>query len=186
MILRTVLLTVITLCTTQFVFSQEKMDEENRPHHRLTILMMHAHVPQTIAENGAKKTFVVPAWGFDYDYWFNAKWAVGIHTDLLAQQFKIEKTEDAAEIVRSYPLSVSAVGIYKATRHFSFIAGIGREFEKEESLNLLDLGVEYGFELPKNFELSLNLKYANKFKAYDTWIFGVGVSKALFSANAKD
>jgi hypothetical protein len=97
------------------------------------------------------------------------------------QQYKVEKKEGNTELVRNNPFSVSLVGLFKPAKHWVFIAGFGREFEKEESLSLLDIGVEYGIELPKEWELGFTLEYENKFKAYDSWIFGIGFSKLIFS-----
>ena len=163
-------------------FAQENVKEEKKEgkekasHHRITVAMMNAHIP-TITEDGNKKTFAVPAWAVDYDYWFNEKWAIGLHNDLIIQQFKVEK--DGTEIERNNPVAVALVGLFKPTKHLTFIGGAGREFEKTESFNLIDIAVEYGWELPKEWELSLNLKYESKFNAYDTWLFGIGISKVF-------
>lgn len=58
------------------------------------------------------------------------------------------------------------------------LAGLGREFEKTESINI---GVEYGVELPNNWELNFNLIYENKFNVYNSWMFGIGFSKIMGS-----
>ncbi|MFZ4056765.1 MAG: hypothetical protein ACOYKE_01440 [Ferruginibacter sp.] len=178
------LLSVILLCsfTIHAQESTHKKSEENAnaPHHRITFMMMNAHLPNSIEIKGTNKTFLVPAWGIDYDYWFNGKWAVGLHSDLILQQYKVEKVGTEAIVIRDYPVSASIVGLYKATKHLVLIAGIGREFEANENINLIDFGVEYGWELPKNWELSLNVKYENKIKTYDSYLFGIGISKNIF------
>jgi hypothetical protein len=183
--LRKLIILHVFVCLAIGAFSQEaahealtekKEEKEKSAHHRITVAIMHAHIP-TISEGGSKKTFAVPAWAFDYDYWFNEKWAVGLHNDLIIQQFKVEK--GGTEIERNNPIAVALVGLFKPAKHLTFIGGIGREFEKTESFNLIDIGLEYGWELPKEWEISLNLKYENKFEAYNTWLFGVGISKSL-------
>jgi hypothetical protein len=95
------------------------------------------------------------------------------------QQYIIVKEEDHTEVERSYRISTCAVGIYKPIQHLSFITGIGKEFESNESFTMCKIGIEYGFELPKAWELSLNLQYDTKFNAYDSCLFGLGISKLI-------
>lgn len=159
---------------------KEANEAVNRPHHRITIVMENVHLPKELAYEGTKKNLILPAWGIDYDYWFNGKWGIGLHNDLIIQEYKVEEKEGNTELIRNHPWAVSLVGLFKATEHWGFVGGIGREFEKNESINLFELGLEYGFELPKDWELSLNLKYENKLKAYDSWLFGIGISKVLY------
>lgn len=158
---------------------QGEVDEPDfRTHHRITLMMANAHVPAIAEDNEGKKNFILPAWGLDYDYWFAPKWAVGLHNNMILQQFKVvegEETEEEIEVVN--PLTVSLVGLFMPVRNLTLIAGFGREFEKTENLSLLDFGLEYGFELPDEWELSLNLKYEDKLNAYDSWLFGFGISK---------
>lgn len=149
-----------------------------KSHHRITLMMANAHVPAIAEFNGNKKNFILPAWGLDYDYWFSHKWAIGLHNNVILQQFTIIEEEDPrVDLEVSYPLTMSIVGLYMPIRNLTFIAGFGREFEKTENLSVLDFGLEYGFELPDEWELSLNLKYEDKLNAYDSWLFGFGISK---------
>lgn len=172
----------ISVCCFLHVSAQEmkvakKSEAAFHPHHRVTITMENAHIPTKVEIAGASKNLIVPAWGFDYDYWFKPKWAFGLHTNLIMQQYKIEREHDGIKVDRNYPLSIALVGIYKPAEHWNLIAGVGRELENNESFNLLDFGVEYGVELPKEWELSFNLKYEAKINAYDTWLFGIGIGK---------
>jgi hypothetical protein len=167
--------------SSQEIAEKKEGGESNARHHRITVMMMNAHLPKVIEVEGAEKNFLVPAYGFDYDYWFNGKWGAGLHNDLILQQYTIEKIGDEEEVLREYPVSTSLVGLFKPCKHWVFVAGLGMEFEKNKNIGLLDLGVEYGWELPKNWELSLNLKYENKFNAYDSYLFGIGISKVLYS-----
>ncbi len=169
----------ITLLQAQEI-KEEKETEVSLPHHRFSVMMNHAHLNRTVQVPGEKKNFIVPAWSFDYDYWFNQKWAIGLHNDLILQQYTIEKEDDKTLLTRSNPLAVSLVGLFKPAKHWVFTSGMGMEFEKSEHLPLIDFGIEYGFELPKEWELSLGLKYENKLRAYDSWQFGMGVSKLIY------
>ncbi|HNP24331.1 MAG TPA: hypothetical protein PKM63_19095 [Panacibacter sp.] len=164
-------------CTT--VASAQKAEQEEFYRHRFSVMMANVHIPNMDGVEGQNKFSVVPAWGFDYDFWFNKRWAVGLHNDLILQQYKIVKEENHTVVERSYPISMCVTGIYKPFEHLSFVGGLGKEFEKNESFGMCKLGLEYGFELRKAWELSLNLQYDNKFKAYDSWLFGIGISKRV-------
>jgi hypothetical protein len=48
---------------------QEKYSD--MPHHRFTVMMANAHIPGISESAGNKRRIVVPAWGLEYDYWFN-------------------------------------------------------------------------------------------------------------------
>jgi hypothetical protein len=142
-------------------------------------MMANSHIPHIVSTEGQHKFSIVPTWGVDYDFWFNKKWAIGLNNDLVLQQYKIIKEEDHTEVERSYPVGTCAVGIYQPFKHLAFVTGIGKEFEKHESFSMWKIGIEYGFELSKAWELSLNFQYDTKFTAYDSWLFGLGISKRL-------
>ena len=156
---------------------EQDKEKEEKYRHRITMMMANSHIPNMDGVAGQNKFSLVPTWGFDYDFWFNGKWAIGLHNDLVLQQYKIIKEEDHTEVERSYPIGTCIVGIYEPIQHLSFVTGIGKEFEKHETFSMWKIGAEYGFELSKAWELSLNLQYDIKFNAYDSWLFGLGISK---------
>ncbi|MDH4090890.1 MAG: hypothetical protein OEV74_20400 [Cyclobacteriaceae bacterium] len=158
---------------------EQKGDDEGSYPHRLSIMMANSHIPAADDVNGKKTVFIVPTWGIDYDYWFGEKWAIGLHNDIVLQQYKIEEREGKDVIERSFPVGVCIVGLFKPWRKITLIAGVGKELERSESFNMVNFGVEYGIELPKHWELSVNLLYDSKLKVYDSWIFGVGFSRFL-------
>lgn len=172
---------LILSCVSNSAAAQhgEAKQEAEKYRHRFTIMMANSHIPNMEGVEGQNKFSIVPTWGFDYDFWFNSKWAIGLHNDLVLQQYKIIKEEDHTEVERSYPLGTCIVGIYKPFKRLSFVTGAGKEFEKNENFGMWKIGMEYGFELPKAWELSLNLQYDNKFNAYDSWLFGLGISKRI-------
>lgn len=182
MMLKMITVSVLLLGFAQTVLSQELQNEPYHKH-RLTIMMANSHIPAADNVDSQDAVFIVPTWGFDYDYWLSPKWAVGLHNDLVLQQYKIEKKGNEGIIERSFPVSVSGVGIFRPWKNWAFVAGVGREFEKNESFNLYTLGVEYGIELPRDWELSFNLIYENKLETYDSWLFGIGFSKILGPKN---
>jgi hypothetical protein len=189
------IMTGILLCSSQRLFAQETKTEtkaettEERekfvPHHSIGLAVSHAHVFNGRDENGKKKTLNLSAWAIDYNYYFAPKWAVGLHTDIIAENFMVENSENET-IERSYPIAPALMGIFRPNRHWSLLAGVGEEFAKEENYFLTRFGVEYGGELRKGWELFGNISYDIKWKGYDTWILGLGISKSFGKRLQKD
>jgi hypothetical protein len=182
--LSSLLRNVILIALTVFSFSanaqeEEENESESFARHRITLMMANSHIPAADNVNGDRFVFIVPTWGFNYDYWFSRRFGLGLHNDIVLQKYKIEDHADERIIERSFPVTVNAVGLFKATEKWIFAAGLGREFEKNESFNMFLLGTEYGIELPNDWELNFNLNYENKWEVYDSWIFGIGFSKKL-------
>jgi hypothetical protein len=164
--------------------SENAAKDETSGKHRLTILMANAFIPAADNIAGQSNMFIVPAWGINYDYWINDRIGFGVHNTLILQQYKIEKSREDIIIERSFPVVITGEILFKPVRNLMVSAGVGRELEKHESFTVVNLGLEYGFELGKGLELSLNLLYDNKINAYDSWMFGVGFSK-FFSRTKK-
>jgi hypothetical protein len=122
----------------------------------------------------------VPSWGFDYNYWITEHWAIGLHTDIMIEDFSVkDKGEDDKVIERTKPFAAVPAAVFKPKEHSSFIIGMGAEFASEGNFALTRLGYEYGWELPKLWELSAGLTYDIKWNVYDTWVMGLGVSNFL-------
>jgi len=118
----------------------------------------------------------LPSIGIEYNYQFHPRWAVGLHTDIIIEKFYAEG-EGGEIISRNYPVAPALMGIYKASRHWNFLAGIGMEFADEGNFFLNRFGIEYGAELPKEWEVAGSLSYDLKWDAYDTWVIGIGIFK---------
>lgn len=162
--------------------AQEKEEKEIfRPHHQIGISINHVHVFEGIDDDGNKEALALPAWGIDYTYHLSQKWAVGLHTDFIIEKFKVEKNlsngEENETVERSYPVAPALVGIYKLNEHWSFLLGMGGEFAKEENYLLTRAGTEYGYELPKGWEVFGTFSYDLKWNAYDSWGIGLGIAK---------
>lgn len=155
---------------------------ENAPSetkHRVTLIMANSFIPAADNVDGQNQIYIVPTWGLNYDYWITPKLGAGIHTDFVLQQFKIEKSSDETVIERSFPVIVSGVFLYKVSERLTLLLGAGSELEKHENFAIINAGIEYGFELPNQWELNINLVYDNKLNAYDSWMLGAGFSKWL-------
>lgn len=162
--------------------AQEQLEESNEGNHRITIALNHANILQGVKDSQTK-LLSVPAWGIDYDYWLTHRWAVGLHTDITLESFEVKTnlSNDEKTITRTSPIAPAFIGIYKPTKHSSFLIGIGAEFTKEENLILNRAGYEWGMELKGNWELGFSVCYDFRWDAYDSFSIGIGISKILRS-----
>jgi len=163
------------------ISAQENEEKKFKPHHQIGISINHVHVFEGRDDEGNRETLTLPAWGIDYTFQFHEKWAIGLHTDFIMEKYKVEKVyaseEDKETVERSYPIAPALMGIYKPDEHWSFLLGFGGEFAKEEDFFLTRAGVEYGYELPKGWEVFGTVSYDFKWNAYDSWGIGLGIAK---------
>ncbi|MFD2600722.1 hypothetical protein [Flavobacterium suzhouense] len=162
-------------------FAQEEAHEESeKGTHRISLSLSHNNISQGARSDGAKpKWLSLPAWSLDDDYWLSDRWAIGLHTDFIVEDFYVEANLSGEDktLERSSPIAPAAVGIYKATKHSSFLFGAGAEIAKEETLFLNRVGYEWGTEISKGWELSLTACYDFRWNAYDSYLIGIGVSR---------
>jgi hypothetical protein len=158
---------------------KEAVEHEFKPHSTFGLVIGHAHLFSGLDENGDKQVLALPSWGIDYTYHISPKWAVGIHTDLILETFKVESHNGDEALERSHPIAPALMGIYKLNHHWNLTGGAGVEFAKEENFFLTRLGVEYGAEIRNGWEVFGNLAYDLKWTGYDSWVLGLGISKSF-------
>ncbi|RFM27329.1 hypothetical protein DXN05_14980 [Deminuibacter soli] len=170
---------MLLLFTVHQTYAQE--EAVFKPIHSIGLNIGHEHAFSGIDENGKKKLTVLPYWGLDYNFQFARKFAIGIHTDFVAETFKVEKNAGSEnEVVeRSYPIAPAMLFFFKPTEHWSFGLGLGGEFAKEEDYYLTRFAVEYGTPIRKGWEVFGVFQYDFRWDAYDTWTIGLGISKAF-------
>ncbi len=174
---RSLALTLLLILPVFAWAQEEKEGLEHEPKVRGAVMMANSHVP--LAKNeGGKSIAIIPTWAFDFDYYFQRRWSAALQVDIKLQSFQVE--HEQALLERSYPLSVTLVGHYHALRHWSFFAGPGYEFEKNENLFLIKIGTEYSFEISEEFEIALNFIYEGREEVYDGYTFGVAFNKVLW------
>lgn len=158
--------------------------EHGSSRHKITLVMAYSFINNSFSEpsNGI---LIVPTIGFNYDYFFKARWGLGLHTDILLQQFKIEKHDGHEEILRENPVAMVGMVLFKPNHRWTLMAGYGVEFEKNENFQMIRTGVEYGIALPKHWELGFSLEFDYKIKTYSSLMFGVGFSKLFGRTNKK-
>jgi hypothetical protein len=143
--------------------------------HRLTLGLGHAHTSKGEVD-GKTQWIVLPSMSLNYDYWLSDRWAIGLQTDLILETFIIEHG-DEQELERTKPVSLVPVGVYKIGEHLAFFGGIGVEFAKEQNLTMTRLGGEYGWHLPKNWEVGIDLLWDGKWGYYNSWAIAFTASK---------
>ena len=173
------LLFCLILPTT--IFCQETkqehvLEEAKLNHHQLSFMLSHSYISEGYFLS-SRKWIAAPSFGIDYNYWFKKKWAIGIHTDLIKENFALEDIAGDKIIERSTPFAIVPALTYKQGEHGALVLGLGGEFAKEGSFALTRVGYEYGWELPKKYELAFSLSYDLKWNAYHTWTCGMVVSK---------
>lgn len=173
------LLFCMILSTT--VFGQGKkqehaLEEGKLNHHQLSLMLSHSYISEGYFLS-SRKWIAAPSFGIDYNYWLKKNWAIGIHTDLIKENFALEDISGDKIIERSTPFALVPALTYKPGEHGAFVLGMGGEFAKEGSFALTRVGYEYGWELPQKYELAFSLSYDLKWNAYNTWTFGMVVSK---------
>jgi hypothetical protein len=158
-------------------FSQEEPEENPEKRHSVLLLLGHTQIAEGIREEGKKVLLSVPSWGLDYNYELTEKWAIGLHSDIILENFLVENIADESVIERSHPIASSFVASFKPGKNFSFLSGFGGEFAKEGSLFLIRLGVEYGVDISEEWEFVANIINDLKPSAYNSFGIGVGIAR---------
>lgn len=163
------------------VFGQSSDEETERlMHHQVGAVLGHTHIPHSFHDN-EKKWSIYPSFTVYYNYWINKKWAVGLHTDLVLEDYEViehlSNDEEEKIIERENPVAPAVMAIYKPGKHFSYQVGAGGEFAKDENFFLIRAEVEYGLEMKNDWEFTVSLGNDFRWEAYNTLNFGVGISK---------
>jgi hypothetical protein len=150
----------------QHAYQEQKEVEhhEMKGSHRLTLGLGHTQISEGKVD-GETKWIATASWALNYDYWIGNKWAIGLQNDLILESFIIESHEQEF-IERSYPWAIIPVAIYKPGKHLSLLGGVGAEIAKGNTLTVTRLGLEYGWHLPKNWEVGVAAVWDNKWNSW--------------------
>jgi len=154
---------------------EEPKEEEGK--HRITFMPSHTFIK--IGSSDSQKWTALASYGLNYDYWIKENMAIGLHSDLVAESFIVSRFDDAETIERERPLALIGVFLYKFECGLTPLVGAGIELEKEEQLALIHLGMEYGVEFNKGWEVGGNMTYDLKVDVYNSFAFGISISKRL-------
>lgn len=182
--MKRVLLLKILLCyVTIASFSQHSSENKlNKSHHTLSVIISHTQISQGIQANGDRKWLSLPSWGLNYNYIFNKKWALGLHTDIIVEDFVVQehlKSSNGQVLERAYPIATTLMTTYKPRKHLAYVLGFGNEFASSGSLFLVRAGLEYGWHINEKWELVSLLTNDFRFNAFNSWAIGLGITKTL-------
>jgi hypothetical protein len=140
-------------------------------------------VSQGANADGDLTWVALPSWGLNYNFWVTPKWAVGLHTDLINETFKVEENlseeETAPTVERTRPIAPAVMVSWRPRKHLAMLLGAGQEFAKEGNLALMRAGVEYTIHIGGLWETSGSFAYDFRFNAYDSYTFGIGVTRTF-------
>ena len=139
-------------------------------------------------KDGSASSITLPSFGLNYTYFFNHKWAIGLHNDIILEDFVVKESssfetrsgseEDGVAVIeRGNPIAACIMGIYKPLPYLGLMAGFGREFSSHEDFNVIRFGIETPIHLPKNWELFGVLTYDINIDAYESLTYGIGIGK---------
>lgn len=167
----------LPLLLFSFSLIGQQQHEEHKKH-MITGSIGHAHVGNGV-QNGVKRALVLPAWGLNYDFRLSEKWSIGLHNDMIIEEFEFEQEEANIDIIneRSRPISSAVTVSYRLTEFIATSVGFGREFAPEQSFNLIRIGIEPFYELPNNFELVGTFSADFRFEAYNAFNIAFGIAK---------
>lgn len=159
--------------------SAQHAEETFHAHHSLGLVVSHTQITTGIKANGDKKWLSLASWGLNYNYKFSQKWAIGLHNDIVVEDFEVEDHRSSSNktLERSYPIASALMVSYKPGKHFSFMLGPGEEFAHTGNLFLLRAGIEYGYHINKYWELNALITNDYKVNAYNSWAIGLGITK---------
>ncbi len=130
-------------------------------------MISHTHINTGIKNNKDEDAWLVLAsFGLNYNYSLNKKWAVGLHTHMIMEEFAVKGDaglnenslvrsggDEIVGIERGRPVSVAIVGMYKIHDHIALLIGRGMEFSSHEDFKVVKFGIGFPFHIPNNWEV---------------------------------
>lgn len=167
--------------------SEHGKGHEAHKHHVISASINHTVIFGGV-KNGNASSITLPSFGLNYTYFFNHKWAIGLHNDIILEDFFVKESRsfetrsgsnegEVAVIERGTPIAACIMGIYKPLPYLGLMAGFGREFSSHEDFTVIRFGLEAPVHLPKNWELFGVLTYDINIDAYESLTYGIGIGK---------
>ena len=169
----------LILFSLQLSAQEESVEEVPLKKHSFTLSIGHTHIGEGVS-NGKKRSLVLPSWGFNYDFHIDDNWSIGLHNDLIIEQFEVEvegKDNVLVTIDRSRPISIALTASYRLNKFLILSAGTGQEIAPEEAFTIFRVGVEPYVELPNNFEILGTFAIDFRVDAYNAINFALGIAK---------
>ena len=143
--------------------------------HKVSLGLGHTHVPEgELLDRKNKLAFA--SWTFDYNFYFNTTWAVGLQTDLILESFVIARSNQE-ELEREFPFSITPVALFKPAKRWGLIGGVGAEFAPGETLIFTRLGLEYGVEISEKWEIGATFLWDARWDYFNSWGLAIIISR---------
>ncbi|MDX5345631.1 MAG: hypothetical protein LPJ89_07425 [Hymenobacteraceae bacterium] len=140
-------------------------------HNRLSLLMYHNYINIETLEGS--HLIIIPALGFDYEFWFSENWGCGLHNDVvITHKIAHNMLSD-----RSYPFLTTLDGLWKPYKGLVFLLGPGLEIEHSEHLFFVRGGIEYEIEIGSHWDVCPTIFYDSRKSAFNTCSIGMGLGK---------
>ncbi|EAZ81851.1 hypothetical protein [Algoriphagus machipongonensis] len=154
--------------------------EEVEGKHSIAFVLGHSRIGQGRDAEGKKQFTMVPSLAIDYNYWISKKFALGLHTDFLNENFFIESESEGEIIERERPIAPAVMGTFKPEEHWSFALGFGGEFVAGgETYFVTRVAIEYGVEIRNGWEVLGVLTQDFRANAYNVTTLGLGIAKVF-------
>ena len=153
-------------------------EEHKFHHHQVQYAVGHTHISTGLDLEDRRRWISLASHVLNYNYRFNEKWSLGLHTDIIIEEFRVEHSTDEVVFERTNPVTISLMAGYRFWGPFVGLLGGGMEFAPEENLGLMRVGVEPGWHFGDGkWEVSIAGVYEFKIDAYNSWLFAIGISR---------
>ena len=167
-------------------------DNNHFKKHSIGVVIGHTHINTGVKDNSGNSLIALPSFAINYNYNFNERWAIGLHNDIIIEEFVVSgdaKNEHGSEsftfsensegktIDRGKPVSSAVMVSYKPIKHLALLVGGGMDFSEHKDFAVIRLGVEAPFHIPNNWEIFGNVSFDININAYNSLSFGLGIAK---------
>lgn len=166
---------------------QKAHSDEAHKKHTISASINHTVIFSGVKDGETKSYINVPSFGLNYTYFFNHKWAIGLHNDIILEDFLVQSSSndhssrssngESVVIERGTPVAMALMAIFKPIPNLGIMAGGGVEFSSHEDFALIRIGLEAPIHLPKHWEVFGVLTYDIMIDAYSSLNYGIGFAK---------
>jgi hypothetical protein len=159
--------------------------EEEETRHSLALVIGHTHISTAVEDGKDNEWLTIPSFGLFYSYKLNEKWEIGLHTDLLLEEFEVASSSSLSEggeleietIERSRPVAVAVMALYEVHHHLILLVGAGAEFAAEESFALIRVGADVPIIEKYGWAAFATVNFDFNIDAYNSFNLGFGIAK---------
>lgn len=168
---------MLFLMAPVLTFSQTEVNsaEEERKN-EIVVNVAYTFVPEgSSIDNIDDRGHFIPSVGIDYFRELDKDWRLGLMLDLELGEYLIPRRK---ELKREYAFLILPAISYAVHDQWNLVAAVGVELEKNENMMVARFGVEYVYELNKEWAICaggiLDLK-----NGYQSTSITVGIAKAF-------